>query len=411
MAANRITFIPDILEEHSEELEFLWGQRRKAWRSPLYDLRSLSHLDERIEAHFDGLLTLREPGQAYLEKWLGGDDPVHVFLGAYGLLRLDPAQGGPRILDSMHQAAGPRLWELRQALRHGTIAPIRGKLQQALAGSPAPVAVAVAEVLAGHGVLEMTNEQFNKFAKHEQPAVRHGAWRVAARTTIPRKPESYEAGLRDEDVGVRRRAMTAAAWGKHSGLLDFCRKTANQPGPDHWDAIHLLAILGKPAELPRFLTLTKSPDADPHSLQALGTFGHPGGLETLLAAMQSQNPRTAATAAAAFSKITGCLVDSDKRVSLPPEDGKEPDDFEEEFLEEAKLPNLQLAREHWQKIQAPFSQGTRWCRGLDLSKPPPPEVLARLDMESRLETFMRLRFEGVWQGSLSTLEKYPQKLG
>jgi len=104
-------------------------------------------------------------------------------------------------------------------------------------------------------------------------------------------------------------------------------------------------------------------------------------------------------------------VESDQRIALPPEDGSTPDDYEKEFLDEAKLPNLKLACDHWQKISAEFSKGTRWCRGFDLSKPAPPEVLARLDMESRLETFMRLRFEGAWQGSLATLEKFPQKMG
>jgi uncharacterized protein (TIGR02270 family) len=406
----------DILEEHAEELEFLWGQRRSAWRSPQHDLRSLSHLDQRIEAHFDALLTAGEPAQTYLEKWFAVDDPVQVFLGAYGMLRADPQKACPKILDAMHQAEGPRLWALRQALRTGVVAPIRSRLQQALTSSPAPVAVAVAEILASHGHLEMTTEQFNKFAKHEQAPVRHGAWRTAARTTIPRKSEQYEAGLRDEETGVRREAMTAATWGKHAGLLEFCRKTAGQPpsgqdGGSRWDAIQLLAILGKPTELPRLLALAKGPEANVRCFQALGAFGHPGSMDTILAAMKNQNPRIAVAAAAAFAKITGRNIDSDQRVPLPPEDGSTPDNFEKEFLDEAKLPNVKLAGDLWQKISADFAKGTRWCRGLDLSKPAPPEVLARLDMESRLETYMRMRFEGAWQGSLATLEKFPQKMG
>jgi uncharacterized protein (TIGR02270 family) len=409
MTSTRITFIADILEEHAEELEFLWGQRRMAWRSPLYDLHSLSHLDERIEAHWEGLLAVTEPAQAFLEKWFKGEDPTQVFLGAYGMIRVDPGKAGPLILDAMHQAEGPRLWALRQALRNGNIASIRSLLQQALTSSPAHIAAAVAEVLASHGMLEMTTEQFNRFAKHEQAPIRHAAWRTAARTKIPRKPEQYETGLRDEDAGVRHVAMIAAAWGKHSGLLDFCRKAGTQSGPERWPAMNFLAILAKPAESSRFLAWAKGPEPDPHCLQALGALGHPTGMETILAAMQTKNPRIAVAAAAAFAKITGCVVDSEVRVSLPPEDGKQPDDFEKEFLDEAKLPDHKRAAEQWQKLKARFDAGSRWCRGFDLSKIASPEVLAQLDMESRMEAFMRHRFEGAWQGSLADLEKFLQK--
>jgi uncharacterized protein (TIGR02270 family) len=409
MAATPITFIPDILEEHAEELEFLWGQRRLAWRSPLYDLRSLRHLDERIEAHFEGLLGVAGPGQVFLEKWFKGEDAIQVFLGAYGMLRLDADKAGPRLLEAMQQAEGPRLWALRKALRTGNITPIRSRVQQALTSSPALIAVTVAEVLASHGKLEITAEQFNKLAKHEQAPVRHAAWRTAARTTIPRKPEQYEAGLRDEDAGVRHQVMIAAAWGKHPGLLEFCRKVGAQSGPERWQAMKFLSILAKPAESSRFLAWAKGPEPDPRCLQALSALGHPIGMETILVAMQAKNPRIAVAASAAFAKITGCVVDSEVRIALPPEDGKVPDDFEKEFLDEAKLPNLQFAYDYWQKLKARFSGGTRWCRGFDLSKTAGPEVLAQLDMESRMEAFMRLRYEGTWQGSLADLEKFPQK--
>jgi uncharacterized protein (TIGR02270 family) len=401
----------DILEQHFEEFEFLWGLRQKAVISPDYALGDLTRLDARIEAHVKALAYGGNQWFPILVGKLEDDDPVVVFAAAYTLLRTGGKDTTRQVMDAFSQAEASQRDGIRIALSQVPITALLSQLRQMLSSSEPPIGIAAAEVLACHGQLEITSDQFNKFLKNDAPAVRQAAWRTAARTTIPRKPEAYEAGLRDEDVGARRQAMQAAAWGKHQPLLDFCRKKAVQPGPERWETVQLLAILGKPTELPRLLALAKGAEANARCFHALGTFGHPGSMDTILTGMKNQNPRIAVAAAAAFAKITGRNVESDQRVPLPPEDGSTPDDFEKEFLDEAKLPSLKLAGDHWQKVSADFAKGTRWCRGLDVSKPAPPEVLARLDMESRLETFMRMRFEGTWQGSLATLEKFPQKMG
>jgi hypothetical protein len=96
-------------------------------------------------------------------------------------------------------------------------------------------------------------------------------------------------------------------------------------------------------------------------------------------------------------------------VQVLPEDGDEPDEFEREFLDEVVLPSAELARAHWKKLQAPFSKGTRWCRGFDLSRGTTKDILTQLDRESRWEACLRGKFEGTWHGSLIDLEAIPQK--
>ena len=46
MTAPKLRYLPDILEEHVEELAFLWGQRRTAIRSPIYTRRALLQLED-----------------------------------------------------------------------------------------------------------------------------------------------------------------------------------------------------------------------------------------------------------------------------------------------------------------------------------------------------------------------------
>src|SRR5437879_3769442 len=101
MTAPALTYIPDILEEHLEELGFLWGLRRTALRSPLYSPRAFTYLEERIVGHLDGILADGAPAfhtefqgsPPDIQRFLRDDDPA-VRLGGWRVagclgLRLD----------------------------------------------------------------------------------------------------------------------------------------------------------------------------------------------------------------------------------------------------------------------------------------------------------------------------------
>ena len=87
MPAVRATFIADILEEHLDELAVLWGQRTIALRSPLYSRQAFDHLEERIEAHVDGLLTGGDNALPMLKGHLLAEESALAFAAAYPLLR------------------------------------------------------------------------------------------------------------------------------------------------------------------------------------------------------------------------------------------------------------------------------------------------------------------------------------
>jgi hypothetical protein len=76
MAAAKIAFIPDILEEHYEELQFLWGVRQKMLRSPTQYLRDLLQFEERIEAHLQGLLLAADNLNTIVGGGLASEDQV-----------------------------------------------------------------------------------------------------------------------------------------------------------------------------------------------------------------------------------------------------------------------------------------------------------------------------------------------
>ena len=142
--------------------------------------------------------------------------------------------------------------------------------------------------------------------------------------------------------------------------------------------------------------------------RALGAFGHPQVMPTILSGLESKDPRTAVAAGAAFTKITGCDVESSQRALMPPADGHEPDDFEREFLDEVKLPSVEAAQAHWKKVKDAFAKGTRYCQGLDISAGASDEQFSRLDLESRWEARLRARFERVGPGSPASHARFPQ---
>lgn len=408
MVSPSITLIADIIEEHFEELQFLWGQRQSLIRSPRYTLRELLALEERIDAHVQGLLVASEGVVPLIEGALAGDDPLVIFATGYVLLRIQSPAANEKVLNTFRQAEGPKLDAVQEALSQAPVTSMLPQLREMVSGAPPRIGAATAEVLGRHKKLDLKPEQMDRFLKHEDTVVRQAGWRATA-LSIPRRTEVYEAGMRDDDSAVQREALLAAAWGRQQWLLDHLRKLTSQTASTPVETAMLLAILGKPQDLPRILSLANTATLGPERFRVLGAFGHSGVMETLLKATESTDPLTAVTAGAAFAKITGKDIDSGKRVTVPPKDGSTPDDFEKEFLDELTLPSPDQARSIWTKMKDQFSKGTRWCRGLDLTKGCPAEVMAQLDLESRCEACLRGKFEGTWQGSAGDLEAFPQK--
>jgi len=415
MAETQLRIIPDIVEEHAEEVAFLWGQRQEALRSPEYVLPELIELEGRIEAHVQGLLVGGEHTLPIIEEGLADDDPLVVFATAYAFLRLHLASAAERVMEAFLEAEPPQLDGMRQALCHAPIKMVTSQLQEALASAGVLAAVTTAEALAFHEKLDSKVPRLDEFLQDENVPVRCAAWRLVMLSSSPLLwgPEMSSrlsaAVTNDEDPAVREQALHAAAWTRQPWLLEHCRKMAGEPSPENWDALLLLAVLGKPMDLNQILAIAGATELGPKRFRVLGAFGHPQVVEIVLENMKSEDPLTAVAAGAAFKKITGMAIESDRRVQIPPEDDSEPDEFEQEFLDEVTLPDPKAAQAHWKKVREEFSGGTRWCNGHDLTQPAGEDILNQLDLESRWEACLRGRFEGTWQHGLADLEVFPQK--
>jgi len=409
MPSPRATFIPDILEEHVEELAFLWEQRQAALRDPRYTIREFSYLEERIRAHLHGVLAVGDVALPLLEDSLAGDDPSMIFAAAYALLHAENETATARVRDSFGHAQGEVLAALRDALAQAPLNPGVAPFRELFHGGPAPVSAAAGTILAFHSVLEPTIPQIERLLQHEDAVVRQSGWRLVGYLGVPLEAKAYGAAMRDEDPGVRRAALYAGAWCGQPGVLAVCRKLAAQPTPQDRDALELLAVLGTPDDARLLATLASSAALGPARFHLVGTYGHPGLMDLVLSALGEPDPATAAAASAAFTKITGQNIDSEKTAKLPPENGAEPDEFEAELQEEVTLPDPEVAQRHWKLVRPVFQQACRLRRGFDVGSTLTAEVFGALDMESRWEILLRARFQGKWNGSPLRLERFPQQ--
>ncbi|HEU4628426.1 MAG TPA: hypothetical protein VFS08_01735 [Gemmatimonadaceae bacterium] len=408
MTAPKLTHLPDVLEEHFEELQFLWGRRPAALRSPAHTARTLAELDERIAARLQGLLAQGEHTLPLLEAGLAGDDPMAVFAAAFTLLHLggEPALG--RVREALAGAEGPRLEALRQAVCAGPAGALLPSLEALVRMAAPPVAVAAAEAVAVQAGVAPEAARLERFLHDDDPAVRTGAWRIVANVAPPLEARTYAAGLRDEPP-VRRAAIDAAMWTGQPGIVDVARRAAEAPAPENLDLLHVLAVLGGPAELPRIAAVARATALGPARFALLGAYGHPALVDLLLTELLNPDPVVAAAAGAAFTRMTGADIDSGQRATAPPPDGVEPDAFEAEFAEEVALPDPERARRHWAAVCEGLAQASRICAGHDLARPLDAEAAARLDLESRWEMYLRARFAGAWRGSPRDLEHFPQR--
>jgi hypothetical protein len=81
--------ISSIVTIHAEEAAFLWILRTAAVHAPHYSLKDLAHIDDRVEAHLDGLRVAGDAGWDACVEQLGKGEPGEAF--AAGVIALEGA--------------------------------------------------------------------------------------------------------------------------------------------------------------------------------------------------------------------------------------------------------------------------------------------------------------------------------
>ena len=403
------TFIPDVLEEHIDELSFLWGQRLNALRSYQVSAPRFRDLEERILGRIDGIRAVGTDARPLLEAKLAADDALDVFAGAYGLL--DPASHSDpaEIIGVAEKAEGARLNGLTMALCHSPV-DVRAHVNELLkSGNPAVAASAI-EVLAFRGALPREASAIEPLLLNDDSNIKCTGWRAVSLALLPVRAELFAAALREEDAGLRAAALEAAGWCGIKGVLTLARQLATKSPAQSIEALELLAILAGPEDLPLMKQIAGITELAAARYRIVGSFGHPDLVEHLFRGMEHEDPKMAFAAGAAFTKMTAANIDSQNVVEVPPEDASPDDPIAAEFTDQVTLPDPAAARREWQRLGHAVTSAGRLAGGVDVSRVLDAATFAQLDMQTRYECCLRSRFYNAWTGSLVHLEAFPHRL-
>jgi uncharacterized protein (TIGR02270 family) len=356
-----------IVEQHAEEASFLWAQRVLIALAPHVALADLARLDERLEAHLDGLRVAGSFGWELARTGLEAGEPGAVFAAA--VLAFEGT-------DAERQ---------RVVLELGTAKP---QLSRAVESALAWLPYAQVEKTI-HELLVSTTPALRKVALSS----------AAAHRQVPRG--GLLGLLNDVDLTVRARALRAAGELGQTALHPTVRKhlKASDPACRFWSAWSATRLADDPEALAalqafavpggRFgeravqLAIRRQPPAAARSWQksltlntantrlaiaAAGALGLPDLVPWLIERMKE--PPFARVAGEAFSLITGAHIAYDRLEGAKPEgfesgptENPEDDDVAMDPDEHLAWPDPAAVLRYWDRRKGDLTKGTRYLLG------------------------------------------------
>jgi len=360
--------VASVLTQHAEEAAFLWLLRDQAVERPQYNLRTLTELDERVEAHLDGLRVAGEHGwQAAWAQFEAHPEPGEAF--AVAALAFQAADPG-RTQQVLERAfASPAL--VRAAVSaHGWLSGDDALIQSSITGSSLEPSSRLMTV-AGSAIQRFhPGPILAKSLRSEDPQLRARAMKAAGELGDTTVLPLVRAGLTAKELDVR----FAAAWtvarltGDPSAAAElqtiavtesrFLRRAAEM-------AVRILSPSAARSWIGMLDTLSGCERLAIHTMSA---FGDPVAIPQLIERMKT--PALARAAGEAFSFITGIHLTNAKL------EGAEPEGFEAGPTEDPEddrvaidpddglaWPDAALAKKWWDANRKQFPPGVRHLSG------------------------------------------------
>lgn len=293
--------VPEIVEEHFDELVFLSIARRKLLFGHDATDRQLAHHLARMEAHWDGLVVAgrfgAELAAARVAESEGWDGAVAVT--AWITLASPEPQEVDRRLVECEEEQRPAWCEGLRACARERIA---GVLPVDADADREPGVLAVcADAWGWHGLLDTRSAA--TLCAHPAPAVRAAVARQLA--WVDGGAGLAAELLDDADPGVARRALFALAATDAPRVLDRCR-VASDTAPDSF-TIQMLGLLGDSEDVARLGGLLDRPAWRGAVAVALSCLGDPSAVPYLIRALDDPDPAVADLARVSIDRIVGEL--------------------------------------------------------------------------------------------------------
>jgi uncharacterized protein (TIGR02270 family) len=359
-----------VVAQHAEEAAFLWVLRDGASRRADHGLTQLARVDDRVDAHLDGLRVAGDAGWSACEEGLAWNEAGEVFAAGY----LAFSSGDPERIERVMEIAGAEAGLTR------AFASALGWLEadqalpriRSLLGDGRPLArrlgIAAAAIHRWHPGAELA-----RCMAADDPSVRARAFRAAGELGDKQAVQDLLMGLLDPDESC----VFAAAWsGALLGLpasLAVLEGIAGS-GSEHSDEAMMLAM--RRIDLASCLACHARLAADPgrvrSAIRAAGIIGEVSLVPWLIPLME-QLP-LARLAGESFTTITGAdlaLLDLERERPADHDAGPGDDPAEDDVAmdpdEGLPWPDPVSVRHWWDENRSRFQGGTRHLLGVPIT--------------------------------------------
>jgi uncharacterized protein (TIGR02270 family) len=361
--------IPHIVEQHAEEAAFLWLLRDAAVDAPHYALRHLARLDERVEAHIDGLRVAGEPGwEIVLAQLEQHQEAGEVFAaGVLALESQDQAKNSQVIaaIEAVPEASRGLISAL------GWLRPesLRGLVKSFL-DDASPVRRMLG--LAACSVHRVDPHSYlGRLLTDAATIVRARALRLVGELGRAELNQELRNAIQDDPDDTCRfwAAWSAGLIGERGPAIPILRPHAEGDSAFKWRALDLVLRIMPQTEAMAWLRgLNSDPRHARLAVTACGIIGDPAFVPWLIGRMAI--PELARAAGESFSMITGVdLSYHDLERAAPdnfhggPTDNPEDDNVALDPDEGLLWPDPALIQKWWGGNGARFPSGTRHLLG------------------------------------------------
>jgi len=388
-----LAIIEDIVSQHAEEAAFLWLLRSYAVRAPHYDLKDLADLEERVEAHLDGLRVAGEDAWPFCAEGLKQQEVGEVFAGAFFALVserddwlapvFETAVEMPETLPGLISALG---WVERDRLKGRVAGWLRS--DEAFLRRVGLAACRVQGVDCGR--------YLGAGLQDADAGVRAVALRSAGEMRRADCVPLILQCLDDEDAGCRYQAARAATlFGDRRGREGLMAFAGSDPVVGEDGMQLLLRSLERHDAVDWVRELNQCDDAARAVVQATGIIGDPASIPWLIE--QMAEPALARVAGEAVSMITGVdLAYDDLETDWPegfeagptetPEDGDVAMDADEDL----PWPGPALLAQWWVDRQGDYRAAVRYLCGRPVGREQALTVLLQGQQRQRRAAALEL---------------------
>ena len=381
----------DIVEEHFDELDFLWEHRESNVFTRDWTIEDLAEHEERAEAHLDGLRLAELHAVDMANERIAGEETFAALAATLVLFETGCEEPRERIGEALRNAGMDAFQGIRIALRHCAVDGFTNPLQDLLAGDDPSRRSGALDILAFHR--RPVSAPLDQVLAAEDPRTRSLALGAAGRLGAL-EASHVAAAMASPEPEVRRAALEAAARVGMPNLLPYCRDAASREIDPDPVAVGFLGLLGDAADVATLHAVLARRDLAAAAIGAFGAMGRVEAVPLLIELMADDD--LGVTATEAYRRITGASdVEGEKPFPRP-------EVAEGEDEDEALPPDPAKARADWERRAPQMTPDVRWQSGLPVPEGELPPAFGAMTLESRRDVYLRLR--ALCGGSVPDLE-------